>query len=76
MWSYVYNIVRISSTRGTQDSNQSAEKSSTSDQVSCTEPLLCSKECVTIGENRDQYALSYTAVPEEETQVANSIKLH
>ncbi|TQE08772.1 hypothetical protein C1H46_005620 [Malus baccata] len=45
LWSYVYNIVRISSRRGTQDSNQSSERSSTSDQVSCTEPLLSSKEC-------------------------------
>ncbi|RXH98540.1 hypothetical protein DVH24_010865 [Malus domestica] len=33
LWSYVYNIVRISSRRGTQDSNQSSERSSTSDQL-------------------------------------------
>ena len=75
MWSYVYNIVRISSTRATQDSNQSAERSSTSDQVSCTEPLLSSKEYVIVEENGDQYSLPYTAVPEEKPKVANSIKL-
>ncbi|CAN6545588.1 unnamed protein product [Malus baccata var. baccata] len=33
LWSYVYNIVRISSRRGNQDYNQSAERSSTSDQI-------------------------------------------
>nr|XP_028958633.1 protein PIN-LIKES 3-like [Malus domestica] len=59
LWSYVYNIVRISSRRGTQDSNQSSERSSTSDQVSCTEPLLSSKECHSRGK----------------AKVANSIKL-
>ncbi|CAN6711932.1 unnamed protein product [Malus baccata var. baccata] len=75
LWSYVYNIVRISSTRGIQDSNQSAEKSFTSDQASCTEPLLSSKECVTVGENRDQYALPYTAVPEEAAKATTSSKL-
>ncbi|KAB2631974.1 transporter-like [Pyrus ussuriensis x Pyrus communis] len=75
LWSYVYNIVRISSTRGTQDSNQSAERSPTSDQVSCTEPLLSSKEYVIVEENGDQYSLPYTAVPEEKPKVTTSGKL-
>ncbi|XP_024174544.1 protein PIN-LIKES 3 isoform X3 [Rosa chinensis] len=44
IWSYVYNIVRISSKRSTQDSPQSLKEPSESNQVSCTEPLLSSKE--------------------------------
>ncbi|KAM1023913.1 hypothetical protein ACFX2I_037131 [Malus domestica] len=75
LWSYVYNIVRISSTRGTQDSNQSAERSPTSDQVSCTEPLLSSKEYVIVEENGDQYSLPYTAAPEEKPKATTSGKL-
>ncbi|KAM1032280.1 hypothetical protein ACFX2I_035874 [Malus domestica] len=39
LWSYVYNIVRISSRRGTQDSNQSSERSSTSDQATTSGQL-------------------------------------
>ncbi|XP_048425753.1 protein PIN-LIKES 1-like [Pyrus x bretschneideri] len=39
LWSYVYNIVRISSRRGTQDSNQSSEMSSTSDQATTSGQL-------------------------------------
>ncbi|XP_016651197.1 PREDICTED: uncharacterized transporter YBR287W-like isoform X2 [Prunus mume] len=44
LWSYVYNIVRISAKRGTQNAHQSPERSSTPNQVSCTEPPLSSKE--------------------------------
>ncbi|KAM1032282.1 hypothetical protein ACFX2I_035876 [Malus domestica] len=39
LWSYVYNIVRISSRRGNQDYNQSAERSSTSDQATTSGKL-------------------------------------
>ncbi|XP_050379227.1 protein PIN-LIKES 3-like [Argentina anserina] len=60
IWSYVYNIVRISSKRITQDSSQSLEEASESDQVSYTEPLLSSKECGIVEDNADQYALPCT----------------
>ncbi|GLT35301.1 hypothetical protein SLA2020_097680 [Shorea laevis] len=52
LWSYVYNIVRISSSGSSKESttNNSVTKysreTSTSDQGSCTEPLLPSKEYV------------------------------
>ncbi|KAM1484173.1 hypothetical protein TB2_035404 [Malus domestica] len=39
VWSYVYNIVRVSSRRGNQDYNQSAERSSTSDQATTSGKL-------------------------------------
>ncbi|XP_048425752.1 protein PIN-LIKES 1-like isoform X2 [Pyrus x bretschneideri] len=39
VWSYVYNIVRISSRRGNQDYNQSVERSSTSDQATTSRKL-------------------------------------
>ncbi|TQE08774.1 hypothetical protein C1H46_005622 [Malus baccata] len=39
LWSYVYNIVRISSRRGNEDYNQSAERSSTSDQATTSGKL-------------------------------------
>ncbi|KAM5574011.1 hypothetical protein ABKV19_013498 [Rosa sericea] len=40
LWTYVYNIVRISSNTSIPDSNQTTEISSASDHISCTEPLL------------------------------------
>ncbi|KAM5574027.1 protein PIN-LIKES 3-like [Rosa sericea] len=60
IWSYVYNIVRISSKRSTQDSPQYLEEPSESNQVSCTEPLLSSKEYGIAEDNADQYALPCT----------------
>ncbi|KAM5574028.1 protein PIN-LIKES 3 [Rosa sericea] len=60
LWSYVYNIVRISSKRSTQDSPQSLEEPSESNQVSCTEPLLSSKAYGIVEDNADQYALPCT----------------
>lgn len=60
IWSYVYNIVRISSKWSTQDSPKSLEEPSESNQVSCTEPLLSSKEYGIVEDNADQYVLPCT----------------
>ncbi|KAK9928521.1 hypothetical protein M0R45_025653 [Rubus argutus] len=65
IWSYVYNIVRISSKRSAQDSTESLEGSSESIQVSCTEPLLSSKEYGIVEDNADQYALPCTVSQQE-----------
>lgn len=54
LWTYVYNIIRISSDTSIQDSTQTTEISATSDHISCTEPLLSSED------NVDQYALPCT----------------
>ncbi|XP_024174539.1 protein PIN-LIKES 3 isoform X2 [Rosa chinensis] len=43
LWSYVYNVVRISSKRSTQDSPQSLEEPSESNQI---EPPSKSKNCI------------------------------
>ncbi|KAF3446943.1 hypothetical protein FNV43_RR12123 [Rhamnella rubrinervis] len=68
LWSYVYNIVRISSRSG-KDSrgkefciSKSSRESSTSDLGSCTEPLLSSKEFALpgAGDDADHYALPRT----------------
>lgn len=66
LWSYVYNIVRISS-RSTKDSrgndfsiSKSSRESSTSDLGSCTEPLISSKEFGLAGDDTNHYALPRT----------------
>ncbi|KAK7274031.1 hypothetical protein RIF29_15101 [Crotalaria pallida] len=65
-WTYVYNIVRISSrgagniTKAVNDSsNESCRKSSESEQRSWSEPLLVSKELIN-EDDMDQYALPCT----------------
>uniref|UniRef100_A0A2N9IUB4 Protein PIN-LIKES 3-like n=1 Tax=Fagus sylvatica TaxID=28930 RepID=A0A2N9IUB4_FAGSY len=72
LWSYVYNIVRISSRRITKESSisKSSRESSTSDLGSCTEPLLSStkdKECL---------LPCTTSVPKSEVAVSDKIKQH
>lgn len=67
LWSYVYNIVRISSRSGTRESeanefsiSKPARESSTSD-LGVREPLLSSpKEFLIPENNKDQYALPCT----------------
>lgn len=63
LWSYVYNIVRVSSrsikdARGKDFSvSKSSRESSTTDLGSCIEPLLSSKELALPGNDTDHYAL-------------------
>ncbi|CAB4278825.1 unnamed protein product [Prunus armeniaca] len=72
LWSYVYNIVRISAKRGTQNAHESPERSSTPNQVSCTEPPLSSKESEEVEDNAaDQYALPCTAISEENAKMTS-----
>ncbi|XP_008237904.1 PREDICTED: uncharacterized transporter YBR287W-like isoform X1 [Prunus mume] len=72
LWSYVYNIVRISAKRGTQNAHQSPERSSTPNQVSCTEPPLSSKESEEVEDKAaDQYALPCTAISEENAKMTS-----
>lgn len=67
LWSYVYNLVRISS-RSSKGKDfcisKSSRESSTSDLGSCTEPLLSSKEFALpgagAGDHADHYALPRT----------------
>lgn len=72
LWSYVYNIVRISSRRITKESSisKSSRESSTSDLGSCTEPLLSS--------TKDEECLlpCTTSVPKSEVAVSDKIKQH
>ncbi|XP_021815553.1 protein PIN-LIKES 3-like [Prunus avium] len=74
LWSYVYNIVRISAKRGTQDSTQSPVRSSTPNEISCTEPLLSSKESEVVEENANHYALPCT-ITEENAKMTTSGKI-
>lgn len=68
LWSYVYNIVRISSRSNTKESGEndysiskSSSESSVSDLGSCTEPLLPStKHCLVSEDPEVQYALPCT----------------
>ncbi|BFG30510.1 hypothetical protein CerSpe_167840 [Prunus speciosa] len=72
LWSYVYNIVRISAKRGTQNAHQSPERSSTPNQGSCTEPPLSSKESEVVEDNaEDQYVLPSTAISEENAKMTS-----
>ena len=72
----MYNIVRISSKKGIQDSPHSLEEASESNQVSCTEPLLSSKECGIVEDNADQYALPCTISQQDSKVIYFIIKLH
>ncbi|KAI5326991.1 hypothetical protein L3X38_026387 [Prunus dulcis] len=76
LWSYVYNIVRISAKKGAQNAHQSPERSSTPNQVSCTEPPLSSKESEVVEDNAaDQYALPCTAISEENAKMTQTTSL-
>ncbi|KAG2698009.1 hypothetical protein I3843_07G130100 [Carya illinoinensis] len=84
LWSYVYNIVRISSRSGTRESeanefsiSKPARESSTSD-LGVREPLLSSpKEFLIPENNKDQYALPCTrAVARSEVAVSDKVKQH
>lgn len=76
IWSYVYNIVRISSKRTTQDLPQSLEEPSESNQASFTEPLLSSKEYGIVEDNANQYALPCTISQQDSKVLHLIIKLH
>ncbi|PRQ19431.1 putative membrane transport protein [Rosa chinensis] len=76
IWSYVYNIVRISSKRSTQDSPQSLKEPSESNQVSCTEPLLSSKEYGIVADNPDHCALPCTICQQDSKLLNLIINLH
>ncbi|KAK9928514.1 hypothetical protein M0R45_025646 [Rubus argutus] len=54
LWTYVYNIIRISIKTSIQDSTHITEISSTSDHISCTKPLLSSED------KAYQFALPYS----------------
>lgn len=67
LWSYVYNLVRVSSVpsvKETEINDSSVQKSpretSTSDKAQVTEPLLSSKEFLASGDHQDQYTLPCT----------------
>ncbi|XP_059459926.1 protein PIN-LIKES 3-like [Corylus avellana] len=70
LWSYVYNIVRLSS--------RTTKESSVSDVGSCTEPLLSStKHCLISEDPEDQCALPCTrSVTKSEVAVSDKIKQH
>lgn len=72
----MYNIVRISSKRTTQDLPQSLEEPSESNQASFTEPLLSSKEYGILEDNADQYALPCTISQQDSKVLHLIIKLH
>ncbi|XP_062164055.1 protein PIN-LIKES 3-like isoform X2 [Alnus glutinosa] len=75
LWSYVYNIVRISSRRSTKESGVNDHSISKSDIGSCTEPLLSStKHCLISEDPEVQYALPCTR-SETESEVAVSDKI-
>ncbi|XP_041017775.1 protein PIN-LIKES 3-like [Juglans microcarpa x Juglans regia] len=85
LWSYVYNIVRISSRSSTRESevnefsiSKPARQSSTSD-LGVIEPLLSSsKEFLIPENNKDQYALPCTRsdVARSEVSVSDKAKQH
>ncbi|XP_030951068.1 protein PIN-LIKES 3-like [Quercus lobata] len=60
LWSYVYNIVRLSSRRITRESRGKdiSRESSTSDLGSCTEPLLSSTKEYSICEVPKEYSIT------------------
>lgn len=62
MWSYVYNIVRISSKASTEVVNNATDSKSSSESpespMSCTEPLLPLKDAE--DDDGDQFALPCT----------------
>lgn len=61
LWSYVYNIVRVSS-RSIKDVpiSKSSRESSSSDAGGSTEPLLSSTESTPPGHDADEYVLPQT----------------
>ncbi|XP_061373394.1 protein PIN-LIKES 3-like isoform X1 [Gastrolobium bilobum] len=77
LWTYVYNIVRVSS-RSTsncsnavsESNNESCRKSTESDQTSCSEPLLVSQDL-----NVDQYVLPCTTFEGKDEVAATIISL-
>ncbi|KAF5455574.1 hypothetical protein F2P56_025135 [Juglans regia] len=85
LWSYVYNIVRISSRSSTRESevnefsiSKPARESSTPD-LGVIEPLLSSsKEFLIPENNKDQYALPCTRsdVARSEVAVSDKVKQH
>ncbi|KAL6996030.1 hypothetical protein U1Q18_006165 [Sarracenia purpurea var. burkii] len=83
LWSYVYNIVRISSSKSSKELeiNDSVSKSpreiSISQSQSYEEPLLSSKDFLVSEDHADQYALPCTRF-EGEAQVAilDEVKQH
>lgn len=67
LWSYVYNIVRISSSKSSKvveivDSPEcmSSRETSISEPLSYKEPLLSSVACVVSEDHADQFALPCT----------------
>ncbi|KAA8514724.1 hypothetical protein F0562_017903 [Nyssa sinensis] len=80
LWSYVYNIVRISSSQSSKDVeiNHSVGKSSRETSISQSgideEPLLSSKECTLSKEHADQFAPPSTSF-EGKPQVAVSCQI-
>lgn len=81
LWSYVYNLVRVSSVpsvKETEINDSSVQKSpretSTSDKAQVTEPLLSSKEFLASGDHQDQYTLPCTRY-DGRTEVTASSKI-